>query len=192
MFNYDFECGVCGHQFEVRCEMVDRDQLRQCPECDHLYCKRAYLTAPSVQWFPGSYTYNDRGDKLDKMAKEAQVEGFRSQGEIDEAIAQAHARAKKLGMPVEKILGGTKAPFEGEIKVDPKDAATHKKLYQNYMEAGMLNKDIKKAASVKAELTAFEKTQRDKFKNARKFKPKDRKGDIAKAKAQAKNFQNQV
>lgn len=192
MLNYDYECPQCGYQFELCVKLEDRNKPATCPVCENKECKRAWRTAPGIKWFPGSFTLQDRADKLDKLAKEAQAEGFRSQGEVDEAVAQAHDRAKKLGMPVERILGGTKAPFEGEIKVDPKDAAKHKKLYQNYMEAGILNKDVKKAAQVKAELTAFEKGQREKFKNARKFKPKDRKGDIAAAKSQAKNFQNQV
>ena len=172
--------------------MADRSKPAECPVCKCTACTRVYLSAPRVNWFPGSQTYDDRAAKLDKMAKEAQAEGFRSQGEVDEAVAQAKDRAAKLGIPVEKILGGTKAPFEGEIKVDAADAAKHKNLYQKYMKAGIIDKDIKKASQIKQELTAFEVAQRKKHANARKFKIKDRKGDAEKAKGQAKNFQNQV
>lgn len=173
-------------------KLEDRNKPGVCPSCSFSKCSRAYLSAPRVIWFPGSFTYDDRSAKLDKMAKEAQAEGFRSQDEVDIAVGQAKERAKQLGIPVEKILGGTKAPFEGKLSINPNDAAKHKKLYQEYVEKGILGKDIKGAAKAKAALSEFETQQRKKHKDARKYKPTDRAKDIVTAKSQSKNFSKQV
>lgn len=191
-FIYEYECSECKFQFEAARKLEDRSKPAACPACLRLKGVRIYLSAPRVNWFPGSSTFDSRAEKLDKMAKEAQAEGFRSKAEIEAAVGQAHERAKQLGIPVERILGGTKAPFEGEIKVAPSDAATHKKLYQNYLDAGLLKQDVRKAASAKKELDSFEATQRKKHAGARKFKVKDRDKDVAAAKSQSKHFQKQV
>lgn len=187
---YEHDCPECGYQFEVSRQMADRNKPADCPVCKFIGCPRVYRTAPRVKWFPGSYTYDDRADKLDRMAKEAQAEGFRSKGEVEAAVGQAHERAAKLGIPVERILGGTKASMEGEVKVDPKDAEKHKQLYQKYMEAGMLKQDVRKAAAIKQELTQFENQQAKKHAGQRKHKIKDREKDIKVAKSQQKDFQH--
>ncbi len=127
------------------------------------------------------------------MAKEAQAEGFRSQTEMEEAHAQAEDRAKRLGIPVSRILGGTKANFEGELKISEADKRKQKNLYQNYMEKGLLGKDLKGAAKAKQDLQRFESAMQKKHKGERKYKPTLSK-ETAKsmARAQQKNFTNQV
>lgn len=191
-FTYEYKCTACYEGFDQVRTMGDRNAPTSCPCCGKP-AERVFETAPHVIWFPGSYTFDDRNDKLDRMAKEAQAEGFQSAGEIEAAEGQAAERAKQLGVPVSKILGGTKANFEGELKVDPKDQAKHKKLYQKYVETGLMGKDIRGAAKAKDELTQFETDQRKKHKNARKYKPTLTREDAAKAaKAQSKHFSNQT
>jgi hypothetical protein len=123
------------------------------------------------------------------MAKEAQAEGFRSPMEMEEAAAQAEARAKQLGIPANRILGGTKANFEGEYKISEQDKRKQKALYQKYMEKGLLAKDIKGAARAKRELQDFERGMAKKHKGARKYKPTLSKADArSQARAQQKLF----
>lgn len=193
MFTYEAECPKCKIYFDCHKKLADRNTPSICPKCGFNKCARVFLTAPAVIWFPGSFTHDDRVDKLDRMAKEAQAEGFRSEAEMETAMAQAQDRAKKLGIAPEKILGGTKANFEGELKIDPKDQAKHKKLFQEYVETGTLKKDIKKAAKAQKDLKAFEGSMRKKYQGQRKYKPTKDIATMAKeAKAQQKLFTNQV
>lgn len=188
MLTYEYCCKKCGLILDESRAMADRGRPAVC-KCGG-NAPRVYATAPRVNWFPGSQTFDSRAENLDRMAKEAQAEGFRSKGEIEEAEGQAHERAKQLGIPVTRILGGTPAQFEGKHEINPQDAARHRKLYQRALEA-QLSKDKKQIRDSARALREFETRQRKKQARARRIKL-DRDAARKAARAQARQFSRQV
>ena len=68
MPTYDYECGGCGHRFELF-QSITENPVRKCPECGALKAKRLIGTGGAII-FKGSgfYTTDYRSDEYKKQA----------------------------------------------------------------------------------------------------------------------------
>ncbi len=70
MPTYDYECGACGHEFELFQSITDSVK-RKCPECGKLKLRRLFGTGGAIV-FKGSgfYQTDYRSESYKKQAKE--------------------------------------------------------------------------------------------------------------------------
>ena len=117
MPKYEYECAKCGLIIDEVRVVSKRNDKGKCSKCEGT-TSRVYVTPPNFQAFEGSDKLRSMVDKHADFVESAQREGIRSYTEIEEGTAQAHERAKKLGIPVEKILGykGKKPKLTKESK----------------------------------------------------------------------------
>ncbi len=107
----------------------------QCPNCGAAMPKGVDLVSFNTV-FAGSERADRQAEIATQMSVEAQAEGFTSQDEMQAAEGYAQERAKQLGIPVERILGGTKSPFKGDPFVpDSSDAKIHEDLVKERIKA---------------------------------------------------------
>jgi putative FmdB family regulatory protein len=126
MPTYDFECSVCKIEFEYILPIEQRNNLPSCPKCSTAeHVLRIYVKGPQMIAFPGSDALRSRVDAHANLVREVQAEGIRSNTEVEVGMEAAHDRAKKLGIPVEKILGpkGKKPALTEEKKAEFKKLA---------------------------------------------------------------------
>lgn len=178
-FTYDYECPescskpACPGNFEQVRTMETRDVPAKCPECNK-ECKRVILSVRFQSLFPGSYKLEAQTDAAVKESEHAQAEGFRSKMELETAIGQAHERAKELGVPVERILGGTASPFKGAAYAP---SETEAKAQRNLTEAqikAQIDGDSQRAGKIarqRAELDSQVNQNAAKHNAKREFAP---------------------
>lgn len=72
MPTYEYECGACGHEFELFQSITDSVK-RKCPECGKLKLRRLFGTGAAIV-FKGSgfYQTDYRSESYKKQAKEDQ------------------------------------------------------------------------------------------------------------------------
>src|SRR5271165_5572065 len=133
--------------------MEERNNPAKCPVCGKM--GRKIMTKVHFnEVFIGSYKHAANVDAAVQMSVEAQKEGFVSRMEMETAVGQAHDRAKELGIPVERILGGHKSPFKGEtFRPAETDVEQTVKLNKQLAEATLQGKSGK-VQKLRRELSA--------------------------------------
>ena len=102
-------------------EIADRNRPYVCPKCNR-ECPRIPSVPNFNMIFPGSTRADFLAQKLTQESVIAQEEGFRSKGEIEEALGQAEDRAAAMGQKGKQLIGPVQSPFkevEGKKTFDP-------------------------------------------------------------------------
>lgn len=192
MFTYEFECTACNYLFESHRTMEARNLPASCPRCKKP-AKKVIATVRFNEVFAGSFKHEDNTDKAMREGQIAQAEGFRSKMEYEVACEAAHDRAKKLGLPPERILGGVKSPFQGEVAIDKNDQIAHQHLVEKVVSSAYAKPDDAKRA--RKNLKEFEAHTGQKYKAAaakREFKPHFSPADLKKQVKKAQSDRKSV
>jgi putative FmdB family regulatory protein len=67
---YEYECGACGHRFEMIKKHTDK-RVRTCPECGERKVERL-IHAPAIQFKGDGWYVTDYSDQRKKDKKAAQ------------------------------------------------------------------------------------------------------------------------
>jgi len=193
---YSYECRETENKckfrksriFELRRELKDRNLPAPCPYCGSKKTVKVIVEVRFNEVFPGSERAESLNDKAIAESVIAQNEGFRSPMEMETAVGQAHERAKQLGIPVNRILGGHKSPFVGErYKPDQGSQDAYNKAAEGKLKAS-LARDGQAIVRANRELKAVQSEMKKKaqaHQSKMEFKPDRSKDDLKKACIQA-------
>jgi putative FmdB family regulatory protein len=89
MPTYDYECGVCGHTFELF-QSIKEGAKRKCPECKRLKLRRLFGTGAAIV-FKGSGFYQTdyrsdsykKAEAADRKSAEKSSESGKSESKSD-------------------------------------------------------------------------------------------------------------
>lgn len=103
---YEYECGACGHRFELIQRFSD-PPVERCPSCAAGPVHKL-LSAPAIQ-FKGSgwYITDYGGKKGDSAVASAPKEDGKSEGKPDAASAPAASSAASSSSPAPPASSGT-------------------------------------------------------------------------------------
>lgn len=74
MPTYDYECGACGHAFELF-QSITAKPIRKCPECGKLKVKRLIGTGGGIIFRGSGFYETDYRSESYKKAAKAETEG---------------------------------------------------------------------------------------------------------------------
>ena len=126
---------ACPESFDEIRTMETRNNPAKCPVCGGV-CRKIMTAVNFNMVFPGSERAERQAEEATRESIRLQDEGFTSKDEIQAAEGQAAERAKELGIPKERILGGMPSALTGDKFTPSKDdALTQQKLVEARVKA---------------------------------------------------------
>ena len=93
MPTYDYECGECGHEFELFQSISDKVK-RKCPECGRLKLRRLFGTGAAVMFKGSGFYQTDYRSESYKKAASADKKSSESKSDSGDKSKSSDTKAK--------------------------------------------------------------------------------------------------